>query len=162
MENLILKQGDKFLDPFVTATGKARAQVQLVALRTLWFCTGTLCNLTCERCYIESSPRNDRLSYLSLDEVRSFLDEIETLGLATREIGLTGGEPFMNPQIIAILESALARGFEVLVLTNAMRPMMKLQAPLLDLHHRFGSKLTIRVSLDHYTQERHELERGRR
>jgi hypothetical protein len=31
---------------------------------------------------------------------------------------------------------------------------------LLDLNHRFGSKLTIRVSLDHFTAERHEDERG--
>ena len=55
----------KFRDPFVTAKGEARAQVSLRALETLWFNTGTLCNLTCRNCYIESSPRNDRLAYLT-------------------------------------------------------------------------------------------------
>ena len=49
----------KFRDPLVTAKGEARAQVALRALETLWFNTGTLCNLTCRNCYIKSSPRND-------------------------------------------------------------------------------------------------------
>ena len=59
----------KFRDPFLTAKGETRAQVALRALDTLWFNTGTLCNLTCRNCYIESSPRNDRLAYLTRDEV---------------------------------------------------------------------------------------------
>ena len=91
----------KFRDPFITAKGEARAQVALRALETLWFNTGTLCNLTCRNCYIESSPRNDRLAYLTRDEVRDYLDEIARDGLPTRLIGFTGGEPFMNPDIIA-------------------------------------------------------------
>ena len=40
----------KFQDPLVTATGEARAQVALKALQTLWFNTGSLCNLTCHNC----------------------------------------------------------------------------------------------------------------
>src|SRR4030081_1152697 len=54
----------KFRDPFVTAAGERRAQVALRALDTLWFNTGTLCNLTCHHCYIESSPKNNRLVFL--------------------------------------------------------------------------------------------------
>src|SRR5579863_1626849 len=115
----------KFRDPFVTAKGEARAQVTLRALETLWFNTGTLCNLTCRNCYIESSPRNDRLVYLSAAAVSTYLDEIERDGLGTEEIGFTGGEPFMNPQFLAMIEDSLSRGFQVLVLTNAMRAMMK-------------------------------------
>jgi hypothetical protein len=66
----------KFRDPFVTAKGETRAQVPLHALATLWFNTGTLCNLTCCNCYIESSPRNDRLAYLTRQEVSDYLAEI--------------------------------------------------------------------------------------
>ncbi len=62
----------KFRDPGVTAKGEPRAHVALHALETLWFNTGTLCNLTCRNCYIESSPRNDRLAYLTRAEVRAF------------------------------------------------------------------------------------------
>ena len=91
----------KFRDPAITARGDTRARVALRALDTLWFNTGTLCNLTCRNCYIESSPRNDRLAYLTRDEVRAYLDEIARDRLPTSVIGFTGGEPFMNRDIIA-------------------------------------------------------------
>jgi len=152
----------KFHDPLVTAKGERRAQVALTALETLWFNTGTLCNLTCGHCYIESSPKNGRLAYLTAVEVAAFLDEITALGLPTRLIGFTGGEPFMNPELTAMLEDALSRGFEALVLTNAMRPMAKCNAALLRLNERYGERLTIRVSIDHHGRTVHEEERGRR
>ncbi|MCA1661288.1 MAG: radical SAM protein [Novosphingobium sp.] len=152
----------KFSDPEVTAAGEPRAKVPFVALETLWFNTGTLCNLACATCYIESSPTNDALTYLSAGEVARFLDEIAGNGFATREIGFTGGEPFMNPEIAAMLELALGRGHEVLVLTNAMRPMRRHEAALLALRDRHGARLTLRVSLDHHTRTIHEAERGAR
>ena len=153
---------EKFVDPFVTADGSTRASVTLVQLETLWFNTGTLCNLACTNCYIESTPSNDRLVYISLDEVKSYLDEIESQGLATDEIGLTGGEPFMNPDIIAIMTEIMARGFKLLVLTNAMRPMAKLKDRLLHLQTLYPRLMTIRVSVDHFRPELHEEERGAR
>jgi hypothetical protein len=142
----------------VTAKGEARAHVALERLQTLWINTGTLCNLTCRTCYIESSPTNDALVYLTLAEVEEYLDEAERLG--TREIGFTGGEPFMNRDMIAMMRSALARGFEVLVLTNAMRPMRRFEEALKALVLEFGERLTMRVSLDHYSKPVHEGERG--
>ncbi len=152
----------KFLDPDWTADGKPRARVALRTLRTLWFNTGTLCNLTCDNCYIESSPSNDRLVYLGREEAQEYLDEVATLGLGTEEIGFTGGEPFMNPDTLPMLESSLQAGYRVLVLTNAMRPMMKCADGLLALLAEFGDRLVLRVSVDHFLQELHEQERGRR
>jgi uncharacterized Fe-S cluster-containing radical SAM superfamily protein len=152
----------KFQDARVTAKGEARAMVALAGLETLWFNTGTACNITCAHCYIESSPKNDRLAYLSLGDVKRYLDEIEREGLPVSLIGFTGGEPFMNKQIIAILEETLARGFEVLVLTNAMRPMQRLKEGLRDLKERFGARLRLRVSLDDPRAEIHDAERGAR
>src|SRR5215510_14027625 len=111
----------KFRNPDVTAKGERRASVALKALKTLWLNTGTLCNLTCRNCYIESSPTNDRLVYLTAAEARAYFDEIAADGLGTEEIGFTGGEPFMNPDLIEMLEDALGRGFRALVLTNAMK-----------------------------------------
>jgi uncharacterized Fe-S cluster-containing radical SAM superfamily protein len=151
----------KFRDPELTAKGDRRATVALKGLDTLWINTGTLCNLTCGNCYIESSPKNDRLAYISAAEVAAYLNEIAELGLGTREIAFTGGEPFLNPDFPAMLEDALARGFEALVLTNAMKPMMKCARALLDLKRRYGDRLTLRVSIDHYTRRGHEAERGR-
>ena len=66
---------EKFRDPEVTARGERRARVALSGLRTLWINTGTLCNIACVNCYIESSPRNDALSYISAAEVAAYLDE---------------------------------------------------------------------------------------
>jgi Radical SAM superfamily len=152
----------KFEDPFLTAAGERRAQVGLKGLETLWFNTGTLCNLTCGHCYIESSPKNDRLAYLTAAEAAVYLDEIEEGGLPTSLIGFTGGEPFMNPELPAMLDDALARGFRALVLTNAMKPMMKCRAALLRLNKRYGDRMTIRVSIDHYGPRVHQEERGRR
>ncbi|WP_249779087.1 radical SAM protein [Bradyrhizobium sediminis] len=151
---------EKFKDPVLTAAGEPRASVALNRLATLWINTGTLCNIACRSCYIESSPRNDRLVYIRKAEVLTYLDEIAEGGMATEEIGLTGGEPFMNPEIIGILEACLDRGFKVLILTNGMRPMQRHRAALLDLNRRYGPLLTLRVSLDHYTADRHEEERG--
>src|ERR1700748_1813480 len=137
----------KFRDPFLTAKGETRAQVALRALDTLWFNTGTLCNLTCHNCYIESSPRNDQLAYLTRSDVLGYLDEIVREGLSTRLIGFTGGEPFMNRDIIVMLNDVLERGFDALVLTNAMKPMRRLRPQLLELRERYGERLRFRVSL---------------
>ncbi|WP_137700606.1 radical SAM protein [Marimonas lutisalis] len=161
-DNVASPNSGKFEDPFVTADGQARAQVALTRPETLWFNTGTLCNITCENCYIESSPRNDALAYLTINDVVAYLDQLEQRRWPVREIGFTGGEPFMNPEIIAIIECALQRGHEVLVLTNAMRPMMRprVQDGLTRLNAAFPGKLTLRVSLDHHTAQQHDMERG--
>ena len=151
----------KFRDPEITATGERRAVVRLRALQTLWFNTGTLCNITCDNCYIESSPRNDRLVYLSRAEVQGFLDAAISLRPRPVEIGFTGGEPFMNREIIAMIEDSLAAGFRVLVLTNAMRPMQRFKPALAAVRARFPDRLTLRVSLDHYRPTGHEQLRGK-
>lgn len=152
----------KFLDPNITLNGDPRARVRLTELKTLWFNTGTLCNLACENCYIESSPRNDRLVYITASEVESYLEEIQLQQWPTKQIGFTGGEPFMNPYFMEILDVTLTRGFHVQILTNAMRPMMKQQEALTRLNRQYPNKLSIRVSVDHYTQRIHEQERGKR
>ncbi len=151
-----------FTDPHVTAKGEPRAHVALQHLETLWFNTGTLCNIECVNCYIESSPKNDRLVYLTLDDVSGYLDEIERDSLGTREIGFTGGEPFMNPQMGAMLESVLGRGYDALVLTNAMQPLLRpaVRTQVAKLVAMYGQRLTFRVSLDHHTAELHNEERG--
>jgi uncharacterized Fe-S cluster-containing radical SAM superfamily protein len=150
----------KFVDPALTAKGERRANVSLRQLETLWFNTGTLCNITCNNCYIESSPRNDRLAFLTLADVTSYLEEIRAARLPLRMIGFTGGEPFMNPAMIAILTETLDRGFETLVLTNAMRPMMHRKEQLKALRQAHGGLLRFRVSLDDHRAGVHDAERG--
>ena len=159
---MTLEEKQHFIDPLKTAKGENRAYVYMSGLKTLWFNTGTLCNLACVNCYIESTPKNDRLVYLTHDEVKGYLDEIRDDKISTDEIGITGGEPFMNPAIIPIMEECLKRGFKLLILTNAMRPMMKCEAELLRLKEQYGEQMTMRVSIDHFKRELHEEERGLR
>ncbi len=151
----------KFEDHLVTANGERRAFVDMKQLSTLWLNTGTLCNITCGNCYIESSPKNDALVYMTYQEVCTYLDEIRDENMSTTEIGITGGEPFMNPDIIPIMEECLSRGFKLMMLTNAMRPMMRHKDDLLELNQKYQDALTMRVSVDHFNPKLHEEERGK-
>lgn len=150
----------KFSDPMITAAGAARAHASFVRLETLWVNTGTLCNIECGHCYIESGPANDRLIYFSAEDLAPFLEEARRMGAS--EVGFTGGEPFMNPEIIRMARMSLSAGFAVLILTNAMRPMMrpKVQEGLRALQRDFGDRLTLRVSLDSCEAAAHDAERG--
>ncbi len=163
MSEKLEDQPVKFQNYLKTAKGEDRAFVDMARLDTLWINSGTLCNIECLNCYIESSPKNDRLVYMTYDEVCTFLDEIETEQMGTREIGITGGEPFMNRDMIKIIEECLERGFDLIVLTNAMQPMQRklVSEPLLALKNKYTSQLTMRVSVDHFNPEMHEEERGK-
>jgi len=149
---------NKFKDQKVTADGSNRAFIEARNIKTLWFNTGTLCNIECKNCYIESSPKNDSLAYLTFEEVKSFIDEAIDKNLGTNEIGFTGGEPFMNKDIMKMIDYSLNKNFKVLVLSNAMKPMLNRTKELIKLNH---SNLTIRVSIDHYEKEKHEEIRGK-
>ncbi|MDO8839023.1 MAG: radical SAM protein [Parvibaculum sp.] len=149
----------KFSHPDITARGEARAHVSFQGLKTLWINTGTLCNIECANCYIHSSPTDDRLVYLTASEASHVFDMV---GHDAIEIGFTGGEPFMNPDMLSMMHDALGRGHSVLVLTNAMQPMQRpgIKSGLLDIKARYGERMTLRVSLDHHTEALHDAERG--
>ena len=149
---------NKFKDPITTADGSTRAFIEAKKIKTLWFNTGTLCNIECKNCYIESSPKNDRLVYITFEEVKLFIDEAIDKNLGTEEIGFTGGEPFMNKDVLKMIEYSLSKNFKVLVLSNAMKPMLNKREDLLKINHQ---DLTIRVSIDHYQKEKHEEIRGK-
>ncbi|MFV2052806.1 radical SAM protein [Aliiroseovarius sp. YM-037] len=152
----------KFVDPAVTADGSDRATVALTEPQTLWFNTGTLCNIECVNCYILSSPTNDALVYITADEVSDYLDQLDTRAWGVREIGFTGGEPYMNPEMNKMTRRCLERGYEVLILTNAMRPMMRktVREGIARLVKEFGDRITFRVSLDHWSEQHHDEMRG--
>tara|TARA_B100000686_G_C16697837_1_gene921584 strand:- start:358 stop:1362 length:1005 start_codon:yes stop_codon:yes gene_type:complete len=154
-------EGKKFRFPLVTASGQERAKVTLNRLRTLWFNTGSLCNITCVNCYMGSSPTNDHLEYLSLNDVKRYLDEVENEGYILEEVAFTGGEPLMNNALPDMMTEALERGYKVLLLTNAMKPLHHKKKHLMNINRHNSKALTIRVSLDHFTQEGHESMRGR-
>ncbi|MBF87171.1 MAG: radical SAM protein [Pelagibacterales bacterium] len=154
-----MKNNKKFSNKQYTISGEKRAYVNFNGLKTLWFNTGTLCNLSCKDCYIESSPKNDRLLYLSHEDVCKYLNEIETSNINCKSIGITGGEPFMNKDIIKIISTCLNKDRELLILTNAMQPLQNKKCMLLNFQE--NNNLKFRISLDHYTKEKHEKIRGK-
>lgn len=92
-------------------------QVELAHLDHLWFqVAGTLCNLACSHCFISCSPHNDAFGFLALEEVRRQLEASVTLGV--KEYYFTGGEPFLNRELVAMLVETLRHG-PATVLTNA-------------------------------------------
>ncbi len=153
-------RSEKFKNAHTTANGKERGFIDFTQLQTLWFNMGTLCNLQCRNCYLHSSPNNNRLLPITCNEIEKYINEIQREQLPVTRIGLTGGEPFINPEIINIMNLILQNGFEILILTNATSPLEKYKNKLLALNEKFKQKIQIRVSLDHYKQHIHDHERG--
>ena len=114
----------KFVEEKVTSKGENRAFVDLLRLDTLWFNTGTRCNLQCQNCYIESSPTNDELLFITYNEVLQYLDEIIELELGTSKISFTGGEPFLNKDILLFFLFALKEGTKFWFLQMHIEPLI--------------------------------------
>ena len=132
--------------------------VPLAHLDDLWFQVGgTLCNLTCSHCFISCSPHNHSFGFLDLATVRRLLDESVPLGV--KEYYFTGGEPFLNRDMVDILELTLQYG-PATVLTNGTvfkdEWLDRLRAAEDASHY----SLEFRVSIDGYTAEQNDPIRG--
>ena len=133
--------------------------VDLRALDTLWFqVAGTLCNIECTHCFISSSPRNRSHGMLSLADVERRLAEARELGV--REYYFTGGEPFLNREMLPILEATLRQG-PATVLTNGMLLRPEICRRLRELFDASEYSLDLRVSLDGFDAESHDAIRGK-
>ena len=127
-------------------------------LDTVWFqVSGTVCNLKCNHCFISCSPDNHSFWFMSRDEVRDVLDASVRQGV--KEYYFTGGEPFMNRDMIGILEDTLALG-PATVLTNATLLPQRTVDALADLAEGSPYTLELRVSIDGVTAEMNDAIRG--
>lgn len=132
--------------------------VALQSLDTLWFQVGgTVCNLACTHCFVSCSPTNHTHEVMTLAEVRRYLDEAAALGV--REYYFTGGEPFLNPEMEAILAATLEVG-PANVLTNGLLLDPERCARLKALEQGSDYSLDLRVSLDGYDAATNDPIRG--
>jgi molybdenum cofactor biosynthesis enzyme MoaA len=132
--------------------------VPLIALDTLWFqVAGTICNIECTHCFISCSPKNHAHEMMSLADVQARLDEARELGV--RDYYFTGGEPFMNRDLLPILEATLRQG-PATVLTNGMLLRPEVCRRLRDLFDASDYSLDLRVSLDGFDRHSHDAIRG--
>ncbi|HEU5182871.1 MAG TPA: radical SAM protein [Candidatus Polarisedimenticolia bacterium] len=135
-------------------------QVPFLGLDTLWFqVAGTVCNLRCTHCFISCAPDNHSHGMLDLPTVLRALDEAVELGV--QEYYFTGGEPFMNRELFAILEATLRAG-PATVLTNGLLLDPRRCARLKRLDEGSEYSLDLRISLDGWGPEDHDRIRGPR
>ena len=132
--------------------------VQLTALDELWFqVAGTLCNLTCTHCFISCSPQNDSFGHLSLETVERMLAESVRHGV--KEYYFTGGEPFLNREMVPILVKTLEYG-PATVLTNGTVLKDEWLVTLRNAEAASLYSLEFRVSIDGPTAQINDPIRG--
>jgi len=137
----------------------AHPDIRLDALDNLWFqVAGTLCNIACGHCFISCSPANRSFRFMALEQVKRYLKE--SLQMGVKEYYFTGGEPFMNRQLLDILQLTLEYG-PATVLTNGMLITEKTARRLQELEAGSIYSLEIRVSLDGYSEEMNDAIRGK-
>lgn len=144
------------VDWYMTSRNEPRGYIQPQRLDELWFHTGTTCNLSCAFCFEGSKPGDRRIEPLTLIDARPFIDEACALGV--KKFSFTGGEPFVNQEIIAILETALQQR-PCLVLTNATEPLARHLDAVIKLRSS-PHPLTFRISLDYPEPDKHDAARG--
>ena len=119
----------------------------------LWLYTNFDCNLRCDYCCVRSSPTSSRRA-LDLERIRRIVAQALPLGLA--QLFVTGGEPFLLPDIAPILQPC-AEAAPTTVLTNGML----LRGGRLDaLRGLPRDRLTLQISLDSPSRELHDRRRG--
>ena len=124
----------------------------------LWFqVSGTLCNLTCHHCFISCSPKNNSFGFLSFAEVQKRLQESVALGV--KEYYFTGGEPFLNPDMVRILIETLKFG-PATVLSNGTVLKDEWLRQLRQAEAESVYSLEFRVSIDGFSAETNDPIRG--
>lgn len=142
----------------IPTTDQPIPRIGLTHLDHLWFqVAGTLCNLTCHHCFISCSPKNDSFGFLSLVEIERRLEESVPLGV--KEYYFTGGEPFLNPEMTAILELTLRYG-PATVLTNGTVLKDDWLQRLRVAEAKSLYSLEFRVSIDGFSPETNDPIRG--
>ena len=132
--------------------------VEMAGLDTVWlYVAGTICNLRCTHCFVSCSPDNHSHGMMTLEDVRVYLDEAARLGV--REYYITGGEPFMNRELLPILEATLRQG-PATVLTNGLFLDPATCLGLRAIADSADYSLDVRVSLDGWGPEDHDAIRG--
>lgn len=120
----------------------------------LWLYSNFHCNLSCDYCCTESSPQaTPRL--LPVEMAAQAADEFVAAG--GRELLLTGGEPFLHPEIGRLVEVLVAR-LPLTLLTNAMLLQRGARREALAAMPR--DRVTLQVSLDSAGPELHDSHRG--
>jgi sulfatase maturation enzyme AslB (radical SAM superfamily) len=119
----------------------------------LWLYTNFHCNLHCDYCCVASSPRAPRRE-LGAERIARLVAEAADWGAS--QVFLTGGEPFLLPDIDRIVRDCTSR-LPTVLLTNGMLfrgpGLAALQAMPRD-------RFALQISLDSASPQAHDTHRG--
>lgn len=132
-------------------------------LRELFIYTSLVCNKQCSHCFVSSSPTNRILDEMTVVDLYPILKDAKDAGL--QDVYFTGGEPFLSKEIEGMLDSATEVA-PVTVYTNATEPLERcfrrglesINQKHISIH---GRPIHLRISLDHYEPEIHDIYYGR-
>jgi len=142
----------------ITRTNPQAPFVPLHSLDALWFQVGgTVCNLWCTHCFISCSPKNHTFEFMSRPQVKKYLDESVQYGV--KEYYFTGGEAFMNRDLLGILEDTLQYG-PASVLSNGLLIPPRVAKRLREISDQSLYSLELRISLDGFTEFTNDAIRG--
>jgi radical SAM protein with 4Fe4S-binding SPASM domain len=77
------------------------------------------CNRACRYCYA-NSPKDKSERHISFDRLIKIIDEASSIGI--NSINISGGEPFLRPDLIRIIEYILNKGIYPVISTKAFLP----------------------------------------
>jgi uncharacterized radical SAM superfamily Fe-S cluster-containing enzyme len=124
-------------------------------------CIGVLeitdsCNLTCPMCYADSRPG---LKHKSVEQCKAAIDSLVRAEGRADVLQLSGGEPTTHPQLIEILEYAISKPIDYVMLnTNGIR--LAKDATFVDRLANYRDRLEIYLQMDGMTDDVHQRLRG--
>jgi radical SAM protein with 4Fe4S-binding SPASM domain len=148
LQQLLLRDQNQ-PEQFIEHTLTARSTVALIAVTSA-------CNLRCPHCYVDAARKTT--NELSLDEhrglARQIRSELTPNPVVRYRINLTGGEPFVHPRMMEIIEVYNSVGLEISISTNALL-IRDFQIPI------FAEKgIIFQISLDGANATTHDQNRG--
>ncbi|MCB9779544.1 MAG: radical SAM protein [Alphaproteobacteria bacterium] len=140
-------------------TASSDPTLPFLHLDTLWLqVTGTVCNIACRHCFISCGPKVRIHDLMTVDQCRAAIDAAAAHGC--RAYAFTGGEPFLHPDILALVDLALARG-PLDILSNGMLIDEPLAQALARRFREAPHGFDVRISLDGLSAEENDPVRGR-
>lgn len=120
----------------------------------LWLYTNFNCNLSCDYCCVGSGPKVEKRE-LGVERIDSLVREAADWGV--REVYLTGGEPFLLPNIGEIVKNCVAI-MPTTLLTNGM---LFRGHGLTQLKSMPREGFALQISIDSAADEIHDSHRGK-
>lgn len=75
-----------------------------------------VCNLFCRHCWVNASKNSDK-SFIPLDKLKSIMETASQNGI--NSVKLTGGEPFLYPNVRELIYYLFEKKFDISIETNA-------------------------------------------